>query len=202
MKKVINLFCVLTGLILLSSCTLFLDNKHDCQPRETTTEKFSDNDRTKIPYKTGTDTLTFMHYPSNIAHDFYGLGMLNGFSPVSYSRDIECPNDIANCEYQTYKYESQTISDAIYIAYYVPNRDKATHANFKFKTKIFDCVMGEFGATVNYNALEIQGKIFNNVYRLAGSEDVYDTTSYLLYSNSDGIIKIKFSNQDYWEIVK
>lgn len=202
MKNVNSLFCLLIGLILMSSCSLFIDYDHDCPPRETKTFKMLDNDKSRIPYNTGFDTLSFMHFPSSEVHSFYGLGMLNGFSQVHYSRDIECPPDIANCEYQTYKYESPTISDAIFIAYYKDGPYGGTNANFRFKAKTFEKGMGYFGVTVSYTTLVIQGKTFNNVYRISGTENYDDTTSYLLYTNLDGIIKIKFSNQDYWEMVK
>lgn len=201
-KKFLQL-AILIGITLnVSSCSMFDTDKHECPPLETTTRKFLESDRARIPYKTGTDTLTFVQLPSNIEYHFYGLGILNGFSQVQYSRDIECPNDIANCEYQTYKYESLTINDPIYIAFYIPGRYDGTHANFRFKTKVFESGMGRLGSTVDYNSLEIQGTTHNNIYRISGSDNVYDTTSYLLYTNIDGIIKIKFSNQDYWELKK
>jgi len=199
-QSVALLFSIICYTGIFSACSL-IDSKKDCPDITTTTDSLSAKDKNSIPY-TGYDSIKFILLPSGTYHTFYGLGRVNQLNKSFSNKDPDCPSDIEYCEYESFAFKSLTAPNVpIHLILYIDCPVGGTETKLTFRGLEFDFGPYRVYGPGGVDSVIIQGKVYNNVFRVRRTGFETDTTSYLLYNIKDGIIKLKISESEFWEKV-
>ncbi|MFA6261844.1 MAG: hypothetical protein WC760_10270 [Bacteroidia bacterium] len=176
--------------------------KNDCPASKTTTYSLSENEKGIVTYS-GYDTLKFIQWPSNAIYTFNGKGKVIGYKDVQVTSMITyCPDNIAKCEYRNFVFESQILNNELFVSIYEEGLLDASQAKFVFQEFSAECSIGSLFAQPTYSTITVRGIPYKDVHRITPNGSITDTSTYLLYTVKEGVIKIKISQNEYWEKIQ
>ena len=185
-------------MLIFQSC--HLDGKYDCPKQQTFYQYLDTGLVSKIPYK-GYDTLTFVRTSVGDTFTFYGTGFTSGFNERSYTRDMNCPDDISRCEFKQIIFVSPKFTDAITINLFFRNYGEAETLLINFrKQNFYDRFQTILHGPFTYDSINIVNTKYYDVNKITDFEYPNSSAFFVLY-HVKGILKFKFTNNETWELV-
>jgi hypothetical protein len=159
-----------------------------------------EDEKNLIPYK-GNEVLTFLHVNTNDTVTFIGEPKWKTYFNTSYSG--------ADCAIETKRegrgiaFVSNIFNKSIFI-----NQNIQTQGNSKFFIDFQNLNIESYSSWCNFNfdkkfdSIEIQKKVYHNVYFYSNDINENKPTDYGCYCTSkDGIIKMFFKTGETWELL-
>ena len=190
-----NLYLILTLAITslwLYSCD---PNKQDACQDSYKTVNLTDFQKTRCPYS-GYDTLVFVSNQNDTAY-CYGKGKRTYYITKEEASSPDCHNYNKN-ETVEYSYTSNNtkFTDKLLITI-----GFGGSISESFTIKLNNILWGEYVNTINDQTYTYPIKAFNKSYscKLFSNSNPEDS---LFYNHTDGIVRVTFSNQLRWDVLK
>lgn len=204
--KAFQLELVILVCLFFTGCNLLGSSKQDCPARKTYTDYLPDYSKAVVPY-IGYENFSLVSSSTKDTLTYVGIGVLHGFSSGTTSNRSgtgDCPDDLVNLEYQTYKFICNKSPDPIYLALYLPGHYYDGYLKISYKNENFSQSTNVIAPKrFTYSSKIIQGYEYDSVYFISGDvNNALDTTSYMLYNYKNGLIKIRMPSGETLELIK